>query len=134
MFLPFSSRYAVYQAEHVGIPEDLAAAIDNVLKNRENAQPGKNITVYIGSSKNIDDIVKELSKSNELRPQNIAENLQLTDEISARFDAEKAKLIDDKFIQNKSLLEIGKEHGITPQRICQKLNEVKEKIMVILST
>jgi RNA polymerase sigma factor (sigma-70 family) len=45
-----------------------------------------------------------------------------------------AKLIDDKFIQNKSLVEIGNEHGITPQRIHQRLQEVKEKIRVILST
>jgi hypothetical protein len=76
-------------------------SILNTLKNRnliqdykignDGGQPGKNITVYIGNSKTIDEVVKILS-TDELRESNIEGNLSLAKGISARFDSHRNDL------------------------------------------
>ena len=57
----------------------------------DGGQPGKNITVYIGSSTKVDSVVNSLI-NDELRDSEIQGNLKLSKGISARFDSHRQDL------------------------------------------
>lgn len=86
--------------------------------------------------------MKKIMKEKKKRKQEVSinnainfgyQNSTLMNDIIMSLNPKEAKLLNDRFIMNKTLQEIGLEEGVTSQRINQRVDALLDKIKQILT-